>query len=419
MMRNTHFLIAALVACSCAFASASEKVAPTLKPVFEVDVHGTLLAPESVGPSADDYFLVYADMKVLALSVRDGKSLGATTIEFDNPPSWIKGDDKFFVLATPFAITGHRLEGEPSTWTIAQSDRQGHQDPEDNNLIRQIVSTGDHLVAMFDDGTVKRLQAADDAPVWMHTVSPKPASGLVIVEDVMTYLARTSRGESIHILDARTGEQRSVYEVPKGDSVLDQFPGEPITMLRVPDGFIGVRSQTGKQQWRIGGHSRLPEGHAAADASGIYASVDGQQVVKFSRETGERLWRFEGVGVKPPARVTMSVCDRFLLVRSESFVQVIDATNGASLGRIECLNHEQIASMKLNGHVLRVLVKPARKESMWRLEELRLPQKGAAESKDAHYFLQPFANFKDAIMLGDGLIVHDGDRLVGFNLPNN
>ncbi|HNO79233.1 MAG TPA: PQQ-binding-like beta-propeller repeat protein [Phycisphaerae bacterium] len=418
-MRNIHFLIAALIACPCAFALASDKVAPTLKPEFEVDVRGTLLAPESVGASADDYFLVHAGTRVRVLSVRDGKPLGATTTEFDNPPSWIKGDDKSFVLATPFAITGHRLEGEPLTWSIAQSDRQGHQDPEDNNPIRQIVSTGDQLVAMFDDGTVMRLQVADDAPVWQQTLGPKPAGGLVIVEDAMTYLTRTNRGESIHILDARTGEQRSVYDVPNGDSVLDQFPGESITMLRVPDGFIGVGSQTGQQQWRIGGHSRLPEGHAAADASGIYASVDGQQVVKFSRETGERLWRFEGVGVKPPARVTLSVCDRFLLVRGESFVQVIDATNGASLGRIECLNREQIASTKFVGNVLRVLVKPARKESIWRLEELRSLQKGATESKDAHYFLQPFANFKNAIMLGDALIIHDGDRLIGFDLSSN
>ncbi len=108
-----------------------------------------------------------------------------------------------------------------------------------------------------------------------------------------------------------------------------------------------------------------------------------------------------------------------MLVRGESFVQVIDATNGASLGRIECLNREQIASTKFVGNVLRVLVKPARKESIWRLEELRSLQKGATESKDAHYFLQPFANFKNAIMLGDALIIHDGDRLIGFDLSSN
>ncbi|GJM26561.1 MAG: hypothetical protein DHS20C16_29760 [Phycisphaerae bacterium] len=341
----------------------------------------------------------------------------ATSNQYPNTPRWIGGDEDRFILASLFEIRGHRLKGEPLTWTITKSNRRSDPDPENNNPIRQTITLDDDVIVLFDNGHIQRLHGSTDSRVWEQTLEPKPAGGVSLDGTTMTYLARSKQGESIHVFDSATGKRRSAYNLPRGDAVLDQFPGEATTVLQTADGFIGIHSQMGQQSWRIGGQSRLSEGHAVADSSGIYASVDGQQVVKFSRETGERVWRFEGIGVNPPARVTMSVNNRFILVRSGGFLQVLDSTNGMHIGRVECLGRERIHVTGLLNETLYALVKPIRKESMWRLEVLGLSGKASKNRSDKHYFLPSFPDFNEATMIGDTIVVHDGNRVLGFKLP--
>jgi outer membrane protein assembly factor BamB len=418
-MRNILGWLIIAIATSCAVATASPKIIPTQVPQFELQLDGALLVPEPNASIGDDFFLVHTGSQVRAHSVRDGRTLGTTSIEYENAPRWISGDRDHYVLGTFFEISGSRLKGEPPRWTIAKSERRDNPDPEDNNPIRQMIALEDQIIALFDDGQIQRIKEKSGALIWERMLVPKPVGGVAIAGGTMTYLARTERGETVQILHAGTGEQQSAFDLPTGDSVLDQFPGESTTVLRVADGFIGVHSQTGNQRWRIGGHSRLAEGHVAADSSGIYASVDGQQVVKFSRETGERVWRFEGVGIKAPVRVAMSVSGQSILIRGDGFAQVLDSTSGALLGRVECLSKERMYRVNLFGEAHWALVKPMRNESMWRLESSRLSRDSMENSNGKHYYLPPFPEFKEAVVIGDTFIVQDGHRVMGFKLPSD
>ncbi len=418
LVRNKFGWLILAIAYPCVPAHTAQGESHTLSPQFEIKLsdRGALLVPhDNLG--VGDYFLLYSQSHVRAWSSQDGKMLGTVSDEFSSPPRWIGTVGNRFLLASLFEIMGHRL-GEPAeSWIIVKSKQQSNPDPEDNNPIRHVVAEKEKVVALFGDGQVKCLNVATGESIWQQALDPKPVGAIAIERDTATYLTRAERGETVHTFRASTGIEQSAYDVPKGDSVLDHFPGESTTILQVEDGFIGFDSRTGAQKWRIAGHSRLNAGHVVADSGGVYASVDGHQVVRFSRETGERDWRYESVGVKAPVRVSMEISGSLVLVRGGEFVQALNSEDGTPLGRIECLSHERIHRVLVRGEALYALVKPNRNDSMWRLESTRLSRNEARHGNDKHFYLPAFPDFNEACFVGDTVVVHDGNRVIGFNVP--
>ncbi len=387
----------------------------TLNPNFEIPLPdgGTLLVAEDSW-DVGEYFLLHAHGRVRAYSISDGKFLGETPPTFDNPPRWIGTARDRFTLATRFEITEYRFGETLESWTVVESQRKSDPDPENNNPIRRTFANDRHLFALFADGKIVCSELDSKKESWHRTLSPKPAGKFANARETLAYLVRTEQGESVHVMRATDGKEQSIFAVQKGDSVQDLFPGDSTTVIQIADGFVGFNSQSGEQRWRMGGHSRLNAGHVAADADGIYVSVDGHQAVRFSRETGEREWRYSGVGVNAPAHITMSADALKVVLRGEDFVQVLNAKDGRPLGRIDGLNQERIRIYAIRGNELFALVKPPKKDSLWRLECIRL----SGNTTGKHFYFPRFPRFKEAVILGDSIVVVENDYIHGFVLPD-
>lgn len=278
---------------------------------------------------------VYGDHQIRALDPTSAADLWPKPLDVRSRPELLLAMDDAALFATAYEIFSVDAKTGKRGWTVGAYPPdfdEAHADWEDDQVLRHHALHANTLVSVRDGGEVSCVDISSGAVRWSRTYKSTPGPTLAVFDDVVVYAALSDGRLRIHLIDATTGDLRSIVdteieEVP--ERVFVTIDGQLIVVT--PRTLAAFDADSQQRRWQVRLSGQLRPASVLMDLDALYFCQDGRRLQKVSLDDGRVIWETDELTARPDSEPVTRREGPYLIITTARSVTAVDPINGMTL----------------------------------------------------------------------------------------